>query len=176
MYFRKYDSLILFHFNILTCSTFFILKWWRFFLKLLDTIFCLSGNKKFRYLCMFFKKIFVRYLCMFFKKIFVWIKIKVVLDRVWILEQIKIYKVKEKKVFNLTRWLLKLKILNSQLLLKLLMASLELSQISKMELFVKIVNGIKLLTIFTKTVNYFLHLRIFEWVLNTLLSFENTWK
>ena len=164
MYFRKYDSLILFHFNILTCSTFFILKWWRFFLKLLDTIFCLSGNKKFRYLCMFFKKIFV------------WIKIKVVLDRVWILEQIKIYKVKEKKVFNLTRWLLKLKILNSQLLLKLLMASLELSQISKMELFVKIVNGIKLLTIFTKTVNYFLHLRIFEWVLNTPLSFENTWK
>ena len=81
---------------------------------------------------------------------------------------------KKKKVFNLTRWLLKLKILNSQLLLKLLMAFLELSQISKMELFVKIVNGIKLLTIFTKTVNYFLHLRIFEWVLNTPLSFENT--
>ena len=46
----------------------------------------------------------------------------------------------------------KTKILNAKkLLLKLLVAFSELSQTSKMELFVKIVNGIKLLTIFTKS-------------------------
>ena len=58
--------------------------------------------------------------------------------------------------YNLTRSLPKLKILSLQkLLLKLLVAILEPSQTSKMELFVKILNGIKLLTIFTKK----LHLR-----------------
>ena len=42
--------------------------------------------------------------------------------------------------------------LNSQkLLLKLLVTFLEPSQTSKMELFAKIVNGIKLLTIFTNS-------------------------
>ena len=61
----------------------------------------------------------------------------------------KIYKVKEKKY--LTRWLLKLKMWNSQkLLLKLLVALLQPSQTSKMEHFLKIVSGIKLLTIFIK--------------------------
>ena len=40
--------------------------------------------------------------------------------------------------------------LNSQKLLKLLVEVLETNQTSKMELFVKIVNGIKSLTIFTK--------------------------
>ena len=44
---------------------------------------------------------------------------------------------------------------SQKLLLKLLVAFLEPSQTSKIELFVKIVNGIKLLTIFTKK----LHLR-----------------
>ena len=67
-------------------------------------------------------------------------------DRFRILEEIKI-KVKGKKY--LTRSLLILKMLNlKKLLLKLLV---ELSQTSKMELFVKIVNSIKLLTIFTKS-------------------------
>ena len=41
--------------------------------------------------------------------------------------------------------------LNSQLLLKRLVTILEPSQTSKMELFVKIVNGIKLLTNFEKS-------------------------
>ena len=70
-------------------------------------------------------------------------------DRFGILEEIKIYKVIGKKY--LTKWLLKLKRLNSQkLLFKLLVVLLEPSQTSKMETFVKIVNSIKLLTIFTK--------------------------
>ena len=52
----------------------------------------------------------------------------------------------------LTRWLLKLKMLNSEKpLLELLVAFLEPGQTSKMELLVKIANGIKLLTIFTKS-------------------------
>ena len=52
----------------------------------------------------------------------------------------------------LTRWLQKLKMLNSQkLLLQLLVAILEPGQTSEMELFVTIANAIKLLTIFTKS-------------------------
>ena len=52
----------------------------------------------------------------------------------------------------LTRWLLKLKMLNSEKpILELLVAFLEPGQTSKMELLVKIANGIKLLTIFTKS-------------------------
>ena len=51
----------------------------------------------------------------------------------------------------LTKWLLKIKKLNSQkFLLKLLVALLETSQSTKMKLFVKIVNIIKPVTIFKK--------------------------
>ena len=64
------------------------------------------------------------------------------------LEEIKFYKVME-KIFNQMAAKAK-KSEVKELLLKPLVAFLEPSQISKMELFVKIVNGIKLLTIFTK--------------------------
>ena len=38
MYCTKNDDLILFHVNMKKCSTFFLLKWWRFLLKLSDAI------------------------------------------------------------------------------------------------------------------------------------------
>ena len=70
-------------------------------------------------------------------------------NRFRILEDLKIFKVKGKKVFNR---LLKLKMLNTQkLLLEVLVAFSEPGQTSKMELFVKIVNDVKLLTIFKKS-------------------------
>ena len=66
------------------------------------------------------------------------------------LEEIKIYKVKRKKY--LPRWLLNIKMLNShKLLLELLVAFLEPDQTPEMVLFVKIVNDIKLLNVFTKS-------------------------
>ena len=66
------------------------------------------------------------------------------------LEEIKIYKVKRKKY--LARWLLNIKMLNShKLLLELLVAFLEPDQTPEMVLFVKIVNDIKLLNVFTKS-------------------------
>ena len=51
----------------------------------------------------------------------------------------------------------------------LLVAFLETSEISKIELFLKIVNSIKLLTIFTKGI-----ILMLDWVLNTPLSFGNS--
>ena len=66
------------------------------------------------------------------------------------LEEIKIYKVNRKKY--LPRWLLNIKMLNShKLFLELLVASLEPDQTPEMVLFVKIVNDIKLLNVFTKS-------------------------
>ena len=66
------------------------------------------------------------------------------------LEEIKIYKVKRKKY--LARWLLNIKMLNShKLLLELLVAFLEPDQTPEMVLFIKIVNDIKLLNVFTKS-------------------------
>ena len=66
------------------------------------------------------------------------------------LEEIKIYKVNRKKY--LPRWLLNIKMLNShKLLLELLVAFLEPDQTPEMVLFVKIVNDIKLLNVFTKS-------------------------
>ena len=66
------------------------------------------------------------------------------------LEEIKIYKVNRKKY--LPRWLLNIKMLNShKLFLELLVVFLEPDQTPEMVLFVKIVNDIKLLNVFTKS-------------------------
>ena len=53
----------------------------------------------------------------------------------------------------------------------LLVAFLETSETSKIELFLKIVSSIKQLTIFTKGI-----ILMLDWVLNTPLSFGNNWK
>ena len=84
----------------------------------------------------------------------VWIQIKALYNKTWrcfwILEEIKIYKVKGKKVFNQ----IAAKAKNVELtkaFIEAFSGVLENSQTSNMKLFVKIVNGIKLLTIFTKS-------------------------
>ena len=59
----------------------------------------------------------------------------------------------------------------TEVCIMLLVAFLETSEISKIELFLKIVNNIKLLTIFTKGI-----ILMLDWVLNTPLSFGNSWK
>ena len=68
-----------------------------------------------------------------------------------VFEYWKKLKSKQKEKKYLTRLLLELKMLSSKkLLLKLLVAFVEPSQTSKMELFVKIINGINLRTTFKK--------------------------
>ena len=145
VYFTKNDDLILFHFNAKKLNMFNFLH-----IKMMKISFEIIKHH-----CFVLAATRNLHTC-------IWFRINIRLnkteslvqqnlkDRFWILEQIKFTKEKEKKY--LTRWLLKLKMLNSQkLFLKLLVTFLEPSQTSKMELFVKIVNGNKLLTIFAKS-------------------------
>ena len=143
MYFTKNDDLILSHFNPQKLNMFNVLH-----IKVMKISFEIITH---HYLVMWEK---FAYFCVFLRKYS--IKIEALYNKTWrsfwnIGRNEKLQSDGKK---YLTKWLIKLmkliKLNLQKLLLKLLVEVLETNQTSKMELFVKIVNGIKSLTIFTK--------------------------
>ena len=145
MYFTKNDDLILFHFNMkkLNMFNYLHIKMMKIsFENIRHHYFILATRRNIHSCVCFYVNI-----CLGKNKSLVQQNFKIVFEY-W--KKYKFTKYKEEKY--LSRWQLRLTMLNSQkLLLKLLVTFLKPSQTSKMEIVVKIVNGNKLLTIFKKS-------------------------